>query len=162
MSLGVAPERRRHIRFRVLGNLSGQVVDWGAPFPVRDVSLGGFAIASPIPLDPGVEHRVRFQAPDNWSVTLAARVVNCHPVATGGDAPQFVAGFAFTGDTAGQSADAARVRQSLSNWRYLPRLMLRPWDASWLEAREIAAQSQLPGRALIEHLATIAPSAPSR
>ena len=150
-----APDRRRHTRFPA-GNLPGQLVDMMAPAPVRDISLGGFALETPTSLTLGTEHRVRFVTPDNWSVTLAARVANCRDAAAAG--PLFVAGFAFVEDAA-EAASRSRIKDLLSSLRYMPRLMLRPWQAPWIETRieaQIAAQSESPVRALIDRL-SIAP-----
>ena len=91
-------ERRRHPRFGAAGRLAGHLLDHDLPVRVRDIGLGGFSIETMAPLEPGVEHRVRFVSRDDWSTVLAARISNCRPSCAEDGSPLYVAGFAFLAD----------------------------------------------------------------
>jgi hypothetical protein len=92
------PERRRFPRFGAADKLAGNLVDQDLPVRVRDIGLGGFSIETMAPLEPGVEHRVRFVSRDDWSTVLTARIANCRPSCADDGSPLFVAGFAFLTD----------------------------------------------------------------
>jgi hypothetical protein len=91
-------ERRRHPRFGAAGRLAGHLLDQDLPVRVRDVGLGGFSIEIMAPLEPGVEHLVRFVSRDDWSTVLPARLSNCRPSCADDGSPLYVAGFAFLAD----------------------------------------------------------------
>ncbi len=88
-------ERRRHPRFGVDGRLAGNLVDRDLPVRVRDIGLGGFSIETMAPLEPGIEHRVRFVSRDDWSAVLPARIANCRASCADDGSPRYVSGFAF-------------------------------------------------------------------
>ena len=93
-----SPERRRHPRFGTAGRLAGHLIDQDLPVRVRDIGLGGFSIETMAPLEPGVEHRVRFVSHDDWSTVLSALVANCRPSCAEDGSPLYVAGCAFSGE----------------------------------------------------------------
>ena len=92
------PERRRYPRFGAAEKLAGHLLDQDLPVRVRDIGLGGFSIETVEPLEPGIEHRVRFVSRDDWSTVLAARCANSRASCMDDGSPIYVAGFAFTGD----------------------------------------------------------------
>jgi hypothetical protein len=65
---------------------------------VRDIGVGGFSIELMEPIEPGIEHRVRFVSRDDWSTVLPARIANCRPSCADDGSPLFVAGCAFVAD----------------------------------------------------------------
>lgn len=65
---------------------------------VRDIGTGGFSIETMEPLEPGIEHRIRFVSRDDWSTVLPAKVSNCRPSCADDGSPLFVAGCAFLSD----------------------------------------------------------------
>ena len=93
-----ATERRKHPRFLAAGRIAGHLIDRDMPVRVRDIGLGGFSIETMEPLEPGVEHRVRFVSHDDWSTVLPAKVANCRPSCAEDGSPLYVAGCAFAGD----------------------------------------------------------------
>jgi len=75
-------ERRQSPRLQILEDLHGRVVPLGLEMTMRDVSLGGFSVESPIAFPVGAVHRFRFNLDDSRLVTVVARVVHTTPVMT--------------------------------------------------------------------------------
>ena len=90
-------ERRRFPRFGAAGKLAALLLDQDLPVRVRDIGMGGFSIETMTPLEPGVEHRVRFISRDDWSTTLPAIIANSRPSCTDDGSPIYVSGFSFSG-----------------------------------------------------------------
>lgn len=109
MSQSPEHERRRHPRFAALEKLAGHLVDQDLPVRVRDVGLGGFSIETMAPLEPGLEHQVRFIARDDWSTVLPARLSNCRPSCADDGSPLFVSGFAFAGDEKPETKQTVQI-----------------------------------------------------
>jgi hypothetical protein len=110
VSDSVAAERRRYPRFGAGDRLAAHLLDADLPVRVRDIGLGGFSIETMTPLEPGIEHRVRFVSRDDWSTVLPARISNSRPSCGDDGAPLFVAGFSFSGD---EKAETRRTVQIL-------------------------------------------------
>jgi hypothetical protein len=92
-----------------VGRLAGTLLDRDLPVRIRDIGLGGFSIETMAPLEPGIEHRVRFVSRDDWSTVLPARISNCRPSCSGDGAPLFVSGFAFSGDEKPETKRAVQI-----------------------------------------------------
>jgi hypothetical protein len=103
-------ERRQHTRFGAGDRLAGVLIDRDLPVRVRDIGLGGFSIETMTPLEPGVAHRVRFVARDDWSTELPATVANVRPSCAADGTPLYVAGCSFAG---GDRPDTRRTVETL-------------------------------------------------
>ena len=88
-------ERRRMPRVRVLSALHGYEVDIETNVIVRDVSLGGFALESPIAFKVGSEHTFLFSTVDGRETMVRCECRHARTSTTGGGAPNCVAGFQF-------------------------------------------------------------------
>jgi len=99
-------ERRTAPRIEILGRVHGQAVSLDVPLTVREISLGGMAIETPVPFPLGAIHEFRLTLGDGSTVLLRARVVHCRP-AGGGDTPVFLSGMHFVEDepVTGQSVN---------------------------------------------------------
>jgi len=75
-------ERRQSPRLQILEDLHGRVVPLGLEMTMRDISLGGFSVESPVAFPVGAVHRFRFNLDDSRLVTIVARVVHTAPVMT--------------------------------------------------------------------------------
>lgn len=62
---------------------------------VHDISLGGFAVDTPIGFTPGAEHQFEFTMPDGTLIVLSATVVHCMRINRPDDEPLYFGGFAF-------------------------------------------------------------------
>jgi c-di-GMP-binding flagellar brake protein YcgR len=88
-------ERRRFPRIRVFQELQSRVVPLEDEFRVHDISLGGFAVESPIGFTPGTEHQFEFTMTDGRQAVLRATSVHCLRINLGDQSPTYFAGFAF-------------------------------------------------------------------
>ncbi len=91
-------DRRSAARLEILGRVHGQAVSLGVPVTVREISLGGMAIETPVPFPLGAVHEFRLTLGDGSTVLLRAQVVHCRPVGAAGAPPQFVSGMHFVDD----------------------------------------------------------------
>jgi len=87
-------ERRRYPRLELSGELQAELVPWGTPLVVLDVSEHGFSVKSPIAFNPLELCRVKF-----WTVRRShgiLHVANVHCLhATMMSGPLYFAGFQF-------------------------------------------------------------------
>jgi c-di-GMP-binding flagellar brake protein YcgR len=88
-------DRRRFVRIRVFEDLQGRVMPLDDAFRVHDISLGGFAVESPLGFMPGSEHQFEFTMPDGRQTVLWATAVHCMRINRTDDEPLYFAGFAF-------------------------------------------------------------------
>jgi hypothetical protein len=88
-------ERRHDVRLDVLGELHGEFESIGIPLVVRDLSLGGCAIETHAPLEPGSTQFIRIDVYDSVSVTLQVRVVHSRRVSGSLRPPRYVSGLQF-------------------------------------------------------------------
>jgi hypothetical protein len=96
----MSSERRTSPRIEILGRVHGQAVSLGVPVTVREISLGGMAIETPVPFPMGALHEFRLTLGDGSTVLLRARVVHCRPAGKASDTPVFVSGMHFVDDEA--------------------------------------------------------------
>ena len=87
------PDRREFARVRLLMPLHGKIVGVHSPMILRDISLGGFSVMSPIPFPSSVEHAIEFTLMGR-EVILTARVAHCARTNTAGS-PVYLVGFSF-------------------------------------------------------------------
>jgi hypothetical protein len=95
----MSSDRRTSPRLEILGRVHGQAVSLDVPLTVREISLGGMAIETPVPFPVGAVHEFRLTLGDGSTVLLRARVVHCRP-AGGAPAPIFLSGMHFVDDEA--------------------------------------------------------------
>jgi c-di-GMP-binding flagellar brake protein YcgR len=88
-------ERRRFVRIRVFEDLQGRVMPLDDGFRVHDISLGGFAVESPLGFMPGSDHQFEFTMPDGRQTILWATAIHCLRINRPDDEPVYFAGFAF-------------------------------------------------------------------
>jgi len=91
-------ERRQSPRVRILGRLHGQEVALATPVTVREISLGGLRVETPVPFPEGAEHAFHLTLGDGAAVTVSARAVHCQPVDTPDGPPLYLTGFRFVDD----------------------------------------------------------------
>ena len=92
-------DRRRAPRIEILGRIQGQVL---VPVPVevtvREISLGGLSMVSPVMLPVGAIHEFGLTLGDESTVVLHGRVVYSRPEAARDGSPTFVTGVQFVED----------------------------------------------------------------
>jgi hypothetical protein len=88
-------ERRRFYRFQVQRPLQCRHPLVPEAFELRDISLGGFAIDTPVFFRPGEEQPFEFRLPDGRVVTVRATTAHCLRVTRPNEPDRYVAGFAF-------------------------------------------------------------------
>ncbi|HUL74588.1 MAG TPA: PilZ domain-containing protein [Vicinamibacterales bacterium] len=88
-------DRRRALRLEVLNRLHARAITHDRPVIVREISLGGFSIESPLSFSPGSEHQFEFGIDGGVPVTLKARAAHCRRLPGAADVATYIAGFAF-------------------------------------------------------------------
>ena len=88
-------DRRRFLRIRVFEDVQGRIMPLDDAFRVHDISLGGFAVESPLGFMPGSEHQFEFTLPGGRQTVLSATAVHCLRINRPDDEPVYFAGFAF-------------------------------------------------------------------
>ena len=88
-------DRRRFVRVRVFEDLQGRIMPLDDAFRVHDISLGGFAVESPLGFMPGSEHEFEFSMPGGRQAVLSATAIHCMRINRVDDEPVYFAGFAF-------------------------------------------------------------------
>jgi PilZ domain len=91
----MSSERRRSPRVEILGRLHGQVVSLDVQVVVREISLGGLSLETPVPLPNGAEHEFRLTLGDESTVLLRGRVVHCHESVRADGRRAYVSGVQF-------------------------------------------------------------------
>jgi hypothetical protein len=95
----VSSERRRSPRVEIHGRVSGTVIPPGTIVVVREMSLGGLAIETPFPLQPGEVHDLLLTLGDGAAVDLRARVMHSRNIAdAAAGTPLYLSGFQFIED----------------------------------------------------------------
>ena len=97
-------ERRRSPRVEMVGHMHGRLAAIDRQLVVRDVSLGGMSIETPIPLEPGAVLQFVLMLGDGAGVDVVGRIVRCAERA-GTSGPVFVSGVQFVDD----APDAGQV-----------------------------------------------------
>lgn len=88
-------DRRHFPRIRVYGSVEGRIEPLDDVLVVHDISLGGFAVESPLGFMTGSDHQFEFTLPTGKRVRLTAIDVHCVRLNVAGSAPHYFAGFAF-------------------------------------------------------------------
>lgn len=91
-------DRRRSPRIELLGQVQGTNVTHGQAVCVREISLGGMAIETPMPFDVGTVHAFRLTLGDDSTVELVGRVMHSRRVEADGDALSYLTGIQFVDD----------------------------------------------------------------
>jgi len=105
MALDSAANVRRRGRYLLKTGLVADFPILQLTAPVRDLSRGGFAIASPAPFQVDHQHQVVLRCAAESTPTVAVRVVHARP----DDQPEtFVVGFQFL------DADRPRLRAAVT------------------------------------------------
>jgi hypothetical protein len=91
------PERRRSARVTILGRLHGLAVALDVPVEVRDLSLGGMSIETPVPFPVGATQEFGLVMGDGSQLVLYGKVLRCRDV-SGGGIPMFQIGVQFLED----------------------------------------------------------------
>lgn len=94
----MSTDRRRSPRIEILGRLHGHSVSLDVPITVRELSLGGMAIETTLPLAEGAQHQFLLTLGDDSTVELDGRVMHCRAVAEQGEPPRYVSGIQFIDD----------------------------------------------------------------
>ncbi len=96
--------RRRWPRLAVTGNLHARIAVLDLVMPVRDISLGGFAVDAPLRFAHGEVHEFLLQHDNDVPLRARARAAYCHPKRDRDH--QFITGWEALGDpeTAGAMA----------------------------------------------------------
>ena len=87
-------DRRRSPRVEMIGQMHGRLASIDRQLVVRDVSLGGMSIETPVPLEPGSVLQFVLTLGDGAGVDVAGRIVRCIE-ATGPRGAVFVSGVQF-------------------------------------------------------------------
>ncbi|MCC7007761.1 MAG: PilZ domain-containing protein [Acidobacteria bacterium] len=82
----------------MLDRLHGHVAERDMPLMVRELSLGGMSLETPVALAIGSVHEFRLTLGDGSTVLLRGRVLRSSDVSPDGAAPRFVSGIQFVGD----------------------------------------------------------------
>ena len=90
---GARPERRRHPRVRVLGELYGRVVAFDAPVGIQNIGLGGFSIVAPLAFPPNAEHKFEVTAPDGYTAIIKGRAAHSAAQTGANGAVSYLTGF---------------------------------------------------------------------
>jgi hypothetical protein len=89
------PSERRHSpRIEILGKLHGHTVAFDVPVLVREISLGGMAVETQIPLVQGSVHEFLLTLGDGSTVELVGRIMHSRLMSQEGD-PSYVSGVQF-------------------------------------------------------------------
>jgi hypothetical protein len=91
------PERRRSPRVAILGRLHGLAVALDVPVEVRDLSLGGISIDTPVPFPVGATQEFGLVMGDGSQLVLHGRILRCRDVSRVG-IPMFQLGVQFLED----------------------------------------------------------------
>lgn len=91
-------DRRTSPRIEILGRVHGQAVSLGVPVTVREISLGGMAIETPVPFPMDAVHEFRLTLGDSSTVLLRGKVVHCRTAAAASGPPLYLSGLAFVDD----------------------------------------------------------------
>jgi hypothetical protein len=99
--------RRSSPRVEVAGHVLARLMTLNVQVDMREVSFGGFRLASSVPVSPGEVHEVRAVTANGLVCTLLARVVHCHPPTDG--EPFYISGWRVEPDPISTNALAAIV-----------------------------------------------------
>jgi hypothetical protein len=99
--------RRASPRVHVDGHVLARLMNLNSPVDMRDVSFGGFQLASTVPVEVGEVHEVRAVTATGLVCTLFARVVRCAPPTA--SEPCFISGWEVAPDPDSTMALAAIV-----------------------------------------------------
>jgi hypothetical protein len=91
----MATERRHSPRIEILGRLHGHTVAFDVPVEVREISLGGMAVETGIPLVEGAVHEFLLTLGDGSTVELTGRVMHSRPASEDADPLTYVSGVQF-------------------------------------------------------------------
>ena len=107
-----AAERRAFPRLDVIDELNGQLIPFGVPVTVREVSVGGFSVETDAPFLAGGQHRFRFTTANGDEIVLEASVIH-RRLAGSSDAPRYITGFAFLRRTSTWARTVAALLDSI-------------------------------------------------
>ena len=93
----MSSDRRTSPRIEILGRVHGQAISLDVQLVVREISLGGMSIETPVPFPLGAVHEFRLTLGDGSTVLLRAQVVHCRPIGTR-DSALFLSGMHFVDD----------------------------------------------------------------
>ena len=88
-------ERRRSPRIQILGRLHGQIVGLDIPVTVRDISLNGLMIETPLSFPIGAVHLFRLVLGDDSVSVMTARIVRSRETVASDGSRLFVSGAEF-------------------------------------------------------------------
>jgi hypothetical protein len=91
-------ERRRSPRVEMVGQLHGHAVTFDLPVTVRDISLGGMSIQTPVALPVGATHTFNLTLGDGALLTLVGRVLRSSGRTELDGTEYFVSGVQFVDD----------------------------------------------------------------
>lgn len=92
------PERRRSPRIEILGRISGHVASADAAVTVREMSLGGMSLETPLAFEEGSIQEFRLTLGDGSTTLLRGRVVRCRSHVSPDGVTTFVSGVQFVED----------------------------------------------------------------
>lgn len=103
-------ERRRSPRVTVLGSVRGRSRETGEPVTLREIGLGGMALETAEPFDPGGVYDFALELGDGTVLDLRARVAHGRAVPVPSGGPVYLTGFEFIeadADGVGQIMDGS-------------------------------------------------------
>jgi c-di-GMP-binding flagellar brake protein YcgR len=98
----------------VFTEIQGRVMPLQEHTTVYDISLGGFALQSPVGFEPGADHQFEFTTPDGRQAMLHATSVHCMRINRPDSPALYFAGFAFDRTRAEDRRAIAMLVASLS------------------------------------------------
>jgi hypothetical protein len=104
---------RRAVRIAAEGTLEVQHPAIESALPVRDISLDGFALESPVAFVPATEHRFTFTAYDGSPTCVDAVVAHCMAM-SGLGSERYLTGFAFVTESNAQRANVIKVLNTIA------------------------------------------------
>jgi hypothetical protein len=104
-------DRRRSTRIEILGRIHGRVASLEIPVTVREMSLGGMAIETPVAFPAGAKQHFSLTLGDGSAVLLSGVVRHCRQLS---DAPAFLSGIEFVDDEPGDDSPVSDLINRVS------------------------------------------------
>jgi len=101
-------ERRRSPRVELLQTIRSPSLIVEGEVEVREMSLGGMAVATSFALDVGTVRIFRLTLGDGAKVELVGKVRHCRDIASAGQPAHYLSGVEFVDDEPSDGQDAVR------------------------------------------------------
>jgi hypothetical protein len=94
-----------------MGRLHGRIASLDVDVVVREISLGGLSMETPIQFADGAIHEFRLTLGDDSAVLLRGQVVHCHPMERADGSIAYVSGVRFLDDEGPQDGVDGLISQ---------------------------------------------------